>query len=600
MELTHIRNFSIIAHIDHGKSTLADQIMALTQTVNARQMSDQLLDDLTVEKSHGVTVKARTARNLYQADDGQVYELNLIDTPGHVDFNYEVEKSLAASDGAILLVDATQGVQAQTVANLRLAEQAGLVLLPVINKIDSANAQIAATEKQIRQLNPELAQAPILHISAKTGQGVPEVLEAIVHYLPAPQGQIQAPLKALIFDSVYDPFKGVIVNLRLFDGQLQQNDQVQLMASQKTFHVHELGILTPDRTPTTALKAGDVGYLITGIKDPQQVRVGDTITSVHHPTAQPFPGYQPPQPTVFTGLYPVKDYKALKEALQKLTLNDPSFQISPETSDALGPGFRGGFLGIFHLQIIKERLFNEFGVEVLTTVPNVTYHVHLADAADPKQFLTVNNPVHFPDFSQIEYVTEPILRATIVTPENTVNNVMKWTEHYKGILMDIQNQGQLIKLIYKIPLSELDYNFFSRLKSTSHGYASLSTKFLDYEPADVVRLDVRVNYSRVDALTFIIHRQDAPQLTQKLVTKLKYTIPRRLYPMPVQAVVEGKVLARVDVPPLRKNAAANNEKRSISKKQALLRRQNLNKRQAAHNDIELPQEVFNAILDLEV
>ena len=573
MELTHIRNFSIIAHIDHGKSTLADQIMALTQTVSARQMSDQLLDDLTVEKSHGVTVKARTARNLYQADDGQVYELNLIDTPGHVDFNYEVEKSLAASDGAILLVDATQGVQAQTVANLRLAEQAGLVLLPVINKIDSANAQIAATEKQIRQLNPELAQAPILHISAKTGQGVPEVLEAIVHYLPAPQGQVQAPLKALIFDSVYDPFKGVIVNLRLFDGQLQQNDQLQLMASQKTFHVHELGILTPDRTPTTTLQAGDVGYLITGIKDPQQVRVGDTITSVNHPTAQPFPGYQPPKPTVFTGLYPVKDYKTLKEALQKLTLNDPSFQISPETSDALGPGFRGGFLGIFHLQIIKERLLNEFGVEVLTTVPNVTYHVHLAEAADPKQFLTVNNPVRFPDFSQINYVTEPILRATIVTPENTVNNVMKWTEHYKGVLMDIQNQGQLIKLIYKIPLSELDYNFFSRLKSTSHGYASLSTKFLDYEPADVVRLDVRVNYSRVDALTFIIHRQ---------------------------AVVEGKVLARVDVPPLRKNAAANNEKRSISKKQALLRRQNLNKRQAAHNDIELPQEVFNAILDLEV
>ncbi len=600
MKQTHIRNFSIIAHIDHGKSTLADRIMSETNTVDQRQLSDQLLDDLEVEKDHGVTVKSRTVRNNYQADNGETYELNFIDTPGHVDFNYEVEKSLAASDGAILLVDATQGVQAQTVANLRLAEAAGLTILPVINKIDNANAQINMTEDQIRELSPALAASSILHISAKTGQGVHDVLEAIVHVLPAPEGHLDAPLKALVFDSAYDPFKGIIAYVRLIDGRLTKNDKVQLMANQTTFMVPELGILTPAKQPLKQIQAGDVGYLVTGIKDPKQVQIGDTLTSATAPTKEPLPGYHPAEPMVFAGLYPLGDYSAMKEALQKLALNDSSLRLSGETSDALGPGFRGGFLGIFHLQIIKERLHDEFGVDVLTTAPNVTYKVHLKETTAAESVVTVENPIHFPDFSQIDYVEEPILKATIATPNDVLSDVMKLAEQYKGVFVDMGNQGNLVKLVYKMPLSEVAYDFFNRLKSVSHGYATLSTKLLDYEIADVVRVDVHVNYARVDALTFIVHREDAARLTQQLVEKLKYTIPRRLYPMPVQAVVEGKAMARVDVPPLRKNAAVNGDKHSISKKQALLRRQNINKRQASKSDIELPQAVFNAILELDV
>ncbi|ANZ60371.1 translation elongation factor 4 [Secundilactobacillus paracollinoides] len=593
----NIRNFAIIAHIDHGKSTLADRIMEMTATITKREASDQLLDSMAVEQAHGVTVKSRTVRNIYHADDGQEYEFNLIDTPGHVDFNYEVEKSLSAAEGAILLVDATQGVQAQTVANYRLARQAGIVVLPVVNKVDSASADVDRTENQIRTMFPELKNSPILPISAKTGLGVHDVLEAIVHRLPAPTANDQLPLKALVFDSEYDAFQGVIAYVRVFEGVLSAQTNLTLMANALSFNTKEIGILTPNRLAQTQLHAGDVGYVITGVKDPQLVRVGDTLTETQHPTNTALPGYAPAQSMVFAGIYPQDDYSALKDAINKLALNDPSLHVANAVSDALGPGFYCGFLGIFHLQIIKERLHDEYGVDVIVTAPNVTYRVTQNNGTG--DLLTVTNPQHFPDFNKIEHVEEPRMRIELTTPAALLNDVMRLANQHKGEFVDMANQDDLVVLTYTIPLAEIAYSFFNELKSLTHGYASLSTRFDGYAPADVVRVDVQINYARVDALTFVTYRSDVADQTQELVHKLKYVVPRRLYPMPVQAIVEGKSIARVDIPPLRKNAAVNGESHSISKKQQLLRRQNSNKRAAAHSDIELPQEVFDAILTIE-
>lgn len=595
MKQSHIRNFAIIAHIDHGKSTLADQIMSLTQTVSAREQHAQLLDDMTVEQAHGVTVKARTVRNYYQADDGQEYEYNLIDTPGHVDFNYEVAKSLAATEGAILLVDATQGVQAQTIANYRIAKQRQLTLIPVLNKVDLPSADIDAALAQLNDLDSAFTPEQVLQISAKTGQGVPAVLEAIKQRLPAPQGDLHQPLKALVFDSLYDPYQGVIAYVRLIDGQLKSQQALCLMQGQQDFNGKTIGVFAPQMHPQESLSAGDVGYVVTGIKDPRKVRVGDTLTSVATPTQWPLAGYQPAKSMVFAGLYPKNnDYPALKEAVQKLNLNDPSFTYVEERSEALGVGFRCGFLGTFHLQIIRERLHDEYGVDVLTTAPNVTYHVTLTNG----QQVIVNNPVQFPAFSLIKEVTEPFMKAEITMPADNLNAVLKLAEQHKGTLIDLANSGDLIVASLKIPLSEIAYHFFSELKSVSHGFASLSTAFMANEVSDLVKVEVDINYAPVDALTFIVHREDAPNMTQQLVANLKTTVPRQLYPTPVQARVEGKVIARVDVPPLRKNAAVNGEQHSTSKKAALLRRQSANKRRASKNTIKLPQSVFNAILSL--
>ncbi len=599
MKQTNIRNFSIIAHIDHGKSTLADRIMELTNTVKERDLQDQLLDDMEVEQEHNVTVKSRTVRNVYDADDGQKYELNLIDTPGHVDFAYEVSRSLTASDGVILLVDATQGVQAQTVANYRLAKKMNLPVIPVINKIDRSNALVKRTEKQIQKLDNHFKETDFIQISAKTGQNVHQVLEAIVKRIPAPQGDVNSPLKALVFDSQYDQYKGVIALVRVVDGQFAKNEELRLMANNSNFTAKDIGFFAPQMSSTKTLHAGDVGYIVTGLKDPEAVRVGDTVTTLHNPTSQPFAGYQPVKSMVFAGLYPKSSsYQELKDAIEKLSLNDPSFRYSEETSAALGPGFRGGFLGMFHLQIIKERLHDEYGIDVLTTAPNVSYHVYVKQANDNPRMVVIDNPVKFPYFNDIDHVEEPFLKAEITIRSENMGEVMKLAEQYMGTLMDITNENELIVLTYKFPLSKIAYDFFNRLKSISHGYASLSTKFLDYEQSDLVKVEVDVNYSAVDALAFVVHRSEAPELTQALVHKFKYTIPRRLYPTPVQAIVEGKAIARVDVPPLRKNAAVSGEQRSISKKQALLRRQSVNKRKAAHSQIELPQEVFNALLEL--
>ncbi|WP_367365954.1 translation elongation factor 4 [Pediococcus parvulus] len=598
MKQANIRNFSIIAHIDHGKSTLADRIMEQTHTVSERDKKAQLLDDMAVEQAHGITVKSRTVRNHYEADDGQTYEYNFIDTPGHVDFSYEVSKSLAASDGAILLVDATQGVQAQTVANLRLAKQNHLVIIPVINKVDSDAADVPRTQAQIQKLDPAFENLDMLKISAKTGMGVHEVLEAIRTTIPAPTGDKKAPLKALVFDYMYDAFKGIIAYVRLVDGTLKPDDSLVLMAEQTHISANALGYFAPNMTPVNELNAGDVGYVVTGLKDPQLVRVGDTMTSATKPTSQPLAGYEPAKSMVFAGFYPRdNNYSELKSAIEKLALNDSSFHYSLENSEALGAGFRCGFLGMLHLQIIRERLKDEYGLEVLTTAPNVTYHVYLKGQTEP---MIVNNPTNFPEFSKIEYVEEPFIKAEITTPNNLLSEVMKLAEKHKSTLLDMDNQADLIVLTYKMPTSEVAYEFFNQLKSVSHGYATLDTTYLDYEIADLVKVEVDINYATVDALSFVVHRQDAPNLTQELVKKLKVAVPRRLYPTPVQAVVEGKAVARVDIPPLRKNAAVSGGKKSISKKQALLRRQGINKRQSAKNSIELPQEVFNAILELDL
>ena len=600
MKLANIRNFAIIAHIDHGKSTLADRIMEQTDTVSKRQLSDQLLDSMEVEQAHGVTVKSRSVRNFYQADNGQEYEYNLIDTPGHVDFSYEVSKSLAASDGAILLVDATQGVQAQTVANLRLALKHNLTIIPVINKIDNAAADVAATEAQIRALRPEFADVTILKISAKTGENVHQVLEAIYQKIPAPQGKPAAPLKALIFDSQYDSYQGIIADVRLIDGTLKSQQKLELMQGGSTFNAQAVGIFTPDMKPVKELNAGEVGYLVTGIKDVASVQVGDTLTAAENPTKNAIPHFKPAQSMVYAGFYPKGDtsYEALKQAISKLALNDSAFHYTPEQSEALDAGFRCGFLGIFHLQIIQERLRDEYQVEVLTTAPNATYHVYLKQPQPKQEYLTITNPAKFPDFSEIDYVTESYVKAVITTPNEYLGAVMKLCDQHFGEMVDLDNQQDLVTLTYKLPVSEIAYDFFNSLKSITHGFATLDTEFLDYELVDVVKIQIQINYAAVDALDIIVPRQKADLIAHKLVKKLKYTVPRRLYPMPVQAMVENKAIARVDVPPLRKNAAVNGEKRSISKKQQLLRRQSLNKRQAVKSDIKLPQSVFDAILNI--
>ncbi|BDR53219.1 elongation factor 4 2 [Bombiscardovia nodaiensis] len=595
----YIRNFSIIAHIDHGKSTLADRIMEMTETVDERERTDQLLDSMSVERAHGVTVKSRTVRNYYTADDGHRYELNFIDTPGHVDFSYEVSKSLAASEGAILLVDAAQGVQAQTVANFRLAKANGLTVLPVLNKIDSPNADPDRVERQVRALDPSMETAKIMRISAKTGEGVSEVLAAIIRQIPAPQGSRDQPLKALVFDSQYDTYKGVIAYLRLFDGHLETGRTLRLMANSTNFVSDEIGTFAPSMQACEQLEAGDVGYVVTGLKDPTQVRVGDTLTLDSQPTQRALPGYAPAQPMVYAGIFPKSgDSKELAAAMAKLVLNDSSLTCESEQSDVLGSGFRCGFLGAFHLQIIRERLHDEFGIDVLTTAPNVPYRVHLR-GAKAGQVVEVDRPTTFPDYSEIDYVEEPFARVDISMPGSALNDVMKLAEQSKGTLVDLGDDDQLLLASYHMPVSEIAYDFFNKLKSVSHGYATMNVTMEDFEPADVVKVEIYINYARVDALSFVLHREDAPRVAQELVHKLKYAVPRRLYPMPTQAVVEGRALARVDIPPLRKNAAVNGEKRSTSKKQALLRRQSANKRAAAQSDIELPQSVFNAILEAE-
>ena len=583
-----IRNFAIIAHIDHGKSTLADRIMEMTNTVSERETEAQLLDDLSVEKAHGVTVKSRTVRNYYIDNNGTEYQYNLIDTPGHVDFNYEVSRSLSATDGVLLLVDATKGVQAQTVANYRLAKAANLVIIPIVNKIDNMAAEVDKTIEELLDLDESFKEEDILKISAKSGLGVDAVLEAIRDRIPAPQGDETGKLKALVFDSKFDPYKGVIVQVRLFDGQLKSSDNVLFMANKIKSQIKEMGVFSPLMTQLDTLKAGDVGFIVTGIKDAKAVRVGDTITLANDPVAEPLPGYQDVEPMVYAGLYPRgSEFKDLNIGIEKLGLNDAAFQYEPEQSEALGMGFRGGFLGIFHLQIIRERLQEEFGLDVLTTMPNSTYRVTVKNEDEP---IYVENPIQFPDYGQIVKVEEPYMLAKMTLPNEMLNDIMRLAEGRRGELVDLATIGSMLMVTYRMPISEIAYDFFNELKSVSHGFATLSTEFDSYQESDLVRIDIAVDYAKVDALTFVMHRSKVDCAGTEIVSKLKDLIPRKLQSMPVQAIVEGRAIARADVPPLRKAAASGTK---VSKKQQQLRRQGQKK-----SDIELPQAVFDAILDM--
>jgi GTP-binding protein LepA len=597
MEPKYIRNFAIIAHIDHGKSTLADQIMRKTDTIRFKSEQAQILDDMKVEQDHGVTVRSKTVRNLYHAHNGHDYELNLIDTPGHVDFNYEVAKSLSASDGVILLVDATKGVQAQTIANYRIAKDNHLAIIPVINKVDNQNAQVALCEQQIYELDDDFLTRDILKISAKTGYHIDQVLESLVHDIPAPTGNLKAPLKALIFDSHYDTYQGVIAHVRILDGQIKTQDQLISMHQKTRFTPTEIGMFNPALYPLNELSVGDIGYLVTGLKNPQQISVGDTLTQVQNPTVQAIPGYKPVHSVVFAGIYPKDaEFKELKTALAKLQLNDSALAFTEHVSDSLGPGFRCGFLGMFHLQIVRERLANDFNLSVVVTTPNVNYRYQTVNS---NQWTTINNPAELPDFSQLKAIAEPIQKIVIQTPGEFTNDIMALLTTYRGILTNLDNQDQLVQLTYQVPLAEIALHFFNQLKSISHGFATYDGKMLKYQSADIVKITIDVNYAPVDALTFLAHRSKATHLAQSIVHQLKYVIPRKLYPTPVQGSIEGRVVARVDVPPLRKNAAVSGDKKSISKKQALLHRQNINKRKSASEHIKLPPAVFDAILNID-
>lgn len=583
-----IRNFAIVAHIDHGKSTLADRIMEMTSTISEREAEDQLLDDLSVEKAHGVTVKSRTVRNYFIDDHGDEYQYNLIDTPGHVDFNYEVSRSLSATDGVLLLVDATKGVQAQTVANYRLAKEANLVIIPIVNKIDTAAAEVEATINQLGDLDDAFTPENIIKISAKSGLNVEAVLTAIRDRIPAPAGDENSALQALVFDSKFDPYKGIIVQARLVQGTLNNNDQVLFMANEIKSGIKEMGVFAPLMTPVKQLRAGDVGFIVTGIKDPEAVKVGDTITLAKQPVAAALPGYQDVEPMVYAGLYPRgSEFKDLKVGIEKLALNDAAFQYEPEQSEALGMGFRGGFLGIFHLQIIRERLKEEFGLDVLTTMPNSTYRVTVKNEDKP---IYVENPTQFPDYGQIVLVEEPYMLAKMTMPNEMLNDVMRLAEGRRGELVDLETIGAMLLVTYRMPISEIAYDFFNELKSVSHGFATLSTTFDQYQPSDLVRIDVVIDYAKIDALTFVVHRLKANRMGIELVDKLKDLIPRKLQAMPVQAIVEGRAIARADVPPLRKAQASGTK---VSKKQQQMRRQGVKK-----SDIELPQSVFDAVLQM--
>ncbi|MCZ9310371.1 translation elongation factor 4 [Weissella koreensis] len=583
-----IRNFAIIAHIDHGKSTLADRIMEMTSTVSDRESSAQQLDDLAVEKAHGVTVKSKAVRNYYVDENGDEYQYNLIDTPGHVDFNYEVSRSLSATDGVLLVVDATKGVQAQTVANFRLAKEANLTIIPIVNKIDNNMADVEGTIYQILDLDVDFADQEILKISAKSGLGVDKVLEAIRDRIPAPVGDDNAPLKALVFDSKFDPYKGVVAQVRIFEGQLTSQTSQLFFASQLSATNKEIGIFAPEMLTMNKLSAGDVGYVVTGVKDSNAIKIGDTITNTDNPATKALPGYQAVEPMVYAGLYPKNtDYKELKIAIEKLALNDAAFHYEPEQSEALGMGFRGGFLGIFHLQIIRERLLAEFGLEVLTTMPNSTFKLTLKNQDEP---LYVENPIQFPDWSKIAKVEEPYVHAKMTLPNEMLNDIMRLAEGRRGILEDLDTLGSMVVATYLMPISEIAYDFFNELKSVSHGFATLSTEVADYDYSDLVKLEIAIDYVNIDALTMITHRLKAERMAQNMVTKLRDLVPRKLQVMPVQAIVEGKVIARENIPPLRKVAAKGS---SVSKKQQQLRRTGQSK-----SNIELPQAVFDALLDL--
>jgi len=591
----HIRNFCIIAHIDHGKSTLADRLLQITGTVDPRLMMDQVLDSMDLEREKGVTIKASAVRMKYQARDGIEYELNLIDTPGHVDFGYEVSRALAACEGAILVVDATQGIEAQTIANLYMALDANLEIIPIINKIDLPSARAAEVAEEISSFLG-IPTEQIIHVSAKEGMNIESVLEAIIKLVPPPSGDIRAPLRALVFDSHYDSYKGVVAYVRIMDGEVVASDTCQFMASTAKLKPVEVGIFAPGLIPVQKLATGEVGYIATGLKSVRDCRVGDTITLAGAPAQKPLPGYLKVKPMVFAGIYPVEgeDYGELKDALEKLQLNDAALFYEPETSQALNFGFRCGFLGMFHMEIIQERLEREYDLDIIATAPSVEYEVVLLDGT----IIRIDSPADLPEEAQIQEIREPWMRIQIYTPTDYYGTVMDLTTKRRGIFVDQEYPASnRVQLNYEIPLSELIVDFFDQLKSRTRGYASLDYQFAEYRPDDLVKLQIMVNGDPVDALATIVHRDDAYHKGQVIISKLKDIIPRQLFVVPIQAYASGRVISRANVKALRKDVLAKCYGGDISRKRKLLEKQKRGKkRMKMVGNVEIPQEAFLAVL----
>ncbi|MFY9272203.1 MAG: translation elongation factor 4 [Thermacetogeniaceae bacterium] len=593
-----IRNFCIIAHIDHGKSTLADRFLELTGTLQSRQMKAQVLDQMDLERERGITIKLTPVTMKYRSKDGQEYLLNLIDTPGHVDFSYEVSRSLAACEGAVLVVDATQGVEAQTIANTYLALDANLEIIPVINKIDLPVADPVRAAREIEEVIG-LDAENILHVSAKDGTGVPELLETIVHQIPSPQGEEDKPLQALIFDSHFDPYKGAISYIRVFHGKVRSGMKIMMMSTGKVYEVSEVGVFSPEMSQVEELGPGEVGYLAAGIKEVADTRVGDTITDAVKPAAEPLPGYRRVLPVVFCGFYPVEanDYENLRDALAKLKLNDASFHYEPETSVALGFGFRCGFLGLLHMEIIQERLEREYGLELITTAPNVVYRV----TKNNGEVVTVDNPALWPDLGEIALVEEPYVEANVITPSDYVGAVMDLFHERRGEFMEMNYLSpQRVQVIYQLPLSEIIFDFFDRLKSCTRGYASFDYDISGYRAADLVKLDCLVHGEKVDALSMIVHKDQAQQKGRALVEKLRRLIPRQLFDVPIQAAIGNRVIARETVKALRKNVLEKCYGGDVTRKRKLLEKQKAGKRRMKQvGRVEIPQEAFLAVLRVD-
>jgi GTP-binding protein LepA len=595
--MQHIRNFSIIAHIDHGKSTLADRFIQFCGGLSDREMSAQVLDSMDLERERGITIKAQTAALQYRARDGQIYQLNLIDTPGHVDFSYEVSRSLAACEGALLVVDASQGVEAQTVANCYTAIEQKVDVVPVLNKIDLPSANPEQAIREIEDVIGIPAQDAI-RASAKTGEGVEDILEAVVHRIPPPKGDPAAPLQALVIDSWFDNYVGVVMLVRVFDGTLRVKDKLLLMATGTAHLCEQVGVFTPKSQSREQLSAGEVGFIIAGIRELNEAKVGDTVTHADRPAAQALPGFKEIKPQVFAGLYPVESnqYEGLRDALQKLQLNDASLQYEPETSTALGFGFRCGFLGLLHMDIVQERLEREYDMELITTAPTVVYEVLLRDGS----LLKVENPAKMPDLSKIEEIREPIITTTIFVPQEHLGAVMTLCNLKRGVQKNMQYVGRQVMLTYEMPLSEVVMDFFDKLKSASRGYASLDYEFKEYRAADVVKLDILINSERVDALSLMIHRANSQYRGRELVSKMRELIPRQMFDVAVQAAIGAHIVARESVKALRKNVLAKCYGGDISRKRKLLEKQKAGKKRMKQvGSVEIPQEAFLAILQVE-
>ena len=598
IDISHIRNFSIVAHIDHGKSTISDRILELTHTVDERDMESQLLDTMDIERERGITIKSNAVRVSYDADDGETYQFNLIDTPGHVDFTYEVSRSLAACEGAVLVVDATQGVEAQTVSNATLAMNANLDIVPAINKIDLPSAHPDEVKTEIED-DLAIPADDAVCVSGKTGEGIHDLLESIVFLISPPKGDANGPLKALILDSYFDEYRGVVATVRVFDGSIKKGDTLRMMQAKGDFLGDGVDVKRPAETPVDALTVGEVGYVVTGLKDPEAVRVGDTLTWASNPCPEPLPGYREAKPMVYTGLFPIdnKDYENLRDALDKLHVNDPSLVWEPETSVALGFGFRVGFLGLLHMEVVKERLEREFNLDLIATSPSVDYHVYKTDG----EMIDVRSPQDLPEATRIERIEEPYLKAKIICPPEYTGAVMQLAIEHRGVTTDmIHLTSKSVEMRFDMPLAELILDFFDQLKSRTKGYASLDYEFNEYRPSELVKLDILLSGDEVDALSFIVHKDKAYGLARGLCDKLKEIIPRQLFEVPIQGAIGNKIIARSTVKARRKDVLAKCYGGDISRKRKLLEKQKEGKkRMKAIGSVEVPQEAFMAILKVD-